>query len=182
MSYRAASASSGSMEPLATSQAFSLIDQHTHIDGALMTRQDLRVDGQVQGTLQCDGTLYVSEGATVDAAVDAAHIVVAGQLTGEVLCRGRLEIQESGAVRATVQTSALVIHEGAVYEGQLTMVAPPPATEAETEPSEPEVAPPTVPEQEPYSFLRRFASLPADDADDDLPATGNAEPPEDDEP
>src|SRR4051812_21355738 len=99
MSFRAPSASAATLESMSSAQAFSLIDQHTAIDGSLSTRQDLRVDGNAQGTLHCDGTLYVSEGATVDATVEAASIVVAGQLTGEVLCRGRLEIRANGVVR-----------------------------------------------------------------------------------
>ncbi len=71
--------------------------------------------------MACEGTLFVSEGATIAATVEAEHITVAGELTGEIRCRGRLQILPSGRVRANVSTGSLVIQEGAIYEGQLEM-------------------------------------------------------------
>lgn len=150
---------------------FSLIDRHTTVDGSLMTSYDLRVDGQVLGILQCDGTLYVSEGASVDAAIEAGNVVVAGAASGAIRCRGRLEIQSSGVVRAEVATASLVILEGAVFEGQIRMEAPPamPAS-VDDVPADDDAAE----SNESFSFLRRFqADDSADAADPDLPAAGD---------
>jgi cytoskeletal protein CcmA (bactofilin family) len=99
----------------------SLIDRHSAVDGVFRSQRDLRVEGDLKGTVSCDGTLFVAEGATVAAQVDAEHITVAGDLSGEIRCRGRFQILPSGRVRATVSTASLVIQEGAVYEGQLEM-------------------------------------------------------------
>ena len=104
-------------------EAFSLIDRHTTVDGTLATERDLRVDGQVLGSLQCGGVLFVAQGAEVDATVEAGTIVVSGMLSGTIICHGRLEIRPAGAVHGTVKTGTLVILEGAVYEGQLSMDA-----------------------------------------------------------
>jgi cytoskeletal protein CcmA (bactofilin family) len=102
-------------------EAVSLIDRHSAFDGDFRAQRDLRVEGEVKGTVTCDGTLFIAEGATVGAAVDAEHITVAGDLNGEIRCRGRLQILPSGRVRANVSTGSLVIQEGAIYEGQLEM-------------------------------------------------------------
>ncbi len=99
----------------------SLIDQYSAFEGTFRAQRDLRIEGEVKGTISCDGTLFVAEGAVVAATVDAEHINVAGDLSGEVRCRGRLQIMPSGRVRAKVSTNALVIQEGAIYEGQLEM-------------------------------------------------------------
>lgn len=101
--------------------AASLVDRHSVFEGTFRSQRDIRVEGEVKGTVACDGTLFVAEGATVAATVDAEHISVAGDLSGEIRCRGRLHIMPSGRVRAKVSTNALVIQEGAVYEGQLEM-------------------------------------------------------------
>jgi cytoskeletal protein CcmA (bactofilin family) len=159
-------------------EAFSLIDRHTTVDGTLSTERDLRVDGQVLGTLQCGGVLFVAEGAEVDATVEAGAIVVSGSLSGTIVCRGRLEIRPTGAVHGAVQTGTLVIQEGALYEGQLKMEAPPPpepsAPDEEITPAE-EAAPPVADEQpNAYSFLRRFTTTTSVEAEasaqDDLPS------------
>lgn len=108
-------------DPAVSIEAASLIDRHSVFDGIFQSQKDLRVEGNVKGTISCDGTLFVAEGATVAAKVEAEHISVAGDLTGEIRCRGRLQIMPSGRVRASVSTAALVIQEGAIYEGQLEM-------------------------------------------------------------
>jgi cytoskeletal protein CcmA (bactofilin family) len=102
-------------------EAASLIDRHSAFEGTFRSQRDMRIEGDVKGTISCEGTLFVAEGAAVSATVDAEHINVAGDLSGEIRCRGRLQILPSGRVRAKVSTNALVIQEGAVYEGQLEM-------------------------------------------------------------
>lgn len=104
-----------------TFETASVIDRHSSFEGTFRSQRDIRVEGEVKGTIACGGTLIVTEGSTVSAVVDAEHINVAGDLSGEIRCRGRLQILPSGRVRAKVCTSALVIQEGAVYEGQLEM-------------------------------------------------------------
>jgi cytoskeletal protein CcmA (bactofilin family) len=99
----------------------SLVDRHSTFDGNFRSQRDLRVEGELKGNVTCEGTLFVSEGATIAATVEAEHITVAGELSGELRCRGRLQILPSGRVRANVSTGSLVIQEGAIYEGQLEM-------------------------------------------------------------
>jgi cytoskeletal protein CcmA (bactofilin family) len=99
----------------------SLVDRHSAFDGNFRSQRDLRVEGDLKGNVTCEGTLFVSEGATIAASVEAEHITVAGELTGEIRCRGLLQILPSGRVRANVSTGSLVIQEGAIYEGQLEM-------------------------------------------------------------
>jgi len=103
---------------------FSVIDRHSAFDGTFRADRDLRIEGEVKGTIECQGTLFVAEGATVHAQVDAENVTVAGNLNGEITCHGRLQLMPSGQVRGKVSTETLVIDEGAFYEGQLEMPAP----------------------------------------------------------
>jgi cytoskeletal protein CcmA (bactofilin family) len=108
-------------DQIAQFDAASFVDRHSAFDGTFRSARDLRVEGELKGTVSCDGTLFVAEGATVAATIDAEHITVAGDMSGEVRCRGRFQILPSGRVRARVSTGSLVIQEGAIYEGQLEM-------------------------------------------------------------
>ena len=108
-------------DPVTSFDTASLVDRHSMFDGNFRSQRDLRVEGELKGNVTCEGTLFVSEGATIAATVEAEHITVAGELTGEIRCRGRLQILPSGKVRANVATGSLVIQEGAIYEGQLEM-------------------------------------------------------------
>ncbi len=102
-------------------ESTSVIDQYSNFDGTYNSARDLRVEGQVTGTIVCKGTLHVAQGATVKASVEAEAISVAGELEGEINCRGRMELLQTGRVKGEITTQSLVIHEGAVYEGDLEM-------------------------------------------------------------
>jgi cytoskeletal protein CcmA (bactofilin family) len=104
--------------------SFSVIDRYSVFDGTFRAERDLRVEGEVKGTIDCHGTLYVAEGATVDAKVEAENITVAGNLSGDIQCRGRVQLLPSGRLRGRVNTTGLVISEGALYEGDLAMPDP----------------------------------------------------------
>jgi cytoskeletal protein CcmA (bactofilin family) len=102
-------------------QSISVIDQFSTFDGTYQSTRDLRIEGQVKGTIECRGTLHIAQGANVDATVEAENISVAGELDGEIQCRGKLLLLPSGRVRGKIITRTLIIHEGAFYEGDLEM-------------------------------------------------------------
>jgi cytoskeletal protein CcmA (bactofilin family) len=102
-------------------ESVSVFDRYSSFDGTFNLTRDLRVEGQVKGTINCKGTLYVAHGATVDATIEAENITVAGDLEGNITCRGKLQILDSGKVRGKITTATLVVNEGAFYEGELVM-------------------------------------------------------------
>jgi cytoskeletal protein CcmA (bactofilin family) len=108
----------------ASESSYSVIDRHSIFDGTFQANRNLRIEGEVKGTIECRGTLFVAQGANVSAKVEAESITVAGDLNGDIRCQGRLQIMPSGRVRGKVTTVTLVINEGAYYEGQLEMTPP----------------------------------------------------------
>ncbi len=122
MSYRPTgpSATYGESSGQAT-EAYSLVDRHSNVEGTFTTDRDLRIEGVLRGNVKCQGLLYVAEGADIDATVEASSIAVAGQLRGTITCRGKLQLMPTGRVFATVVTESLVINEGAILEGELRM-------------------------------------------------------------
>lgn len=146
----------------------SVIDVHSDVEGTYNTSRDLRVEGRLSGTINCDGVLFVADGAEVDATVEAESIIVSGVLRGAITCRGRLEITSSGSVTGEVTTAGLVIVEGARYEGQIQMATPAATAEVAAPAPTPEVEDEPAPEpQDAYSLLRRYASGAHDPADDE---------------
>ncbi len=158
-------------------EGFSVIDRHSNFDGAFIAKRDLRIEGEVRGSIDCSGTLFIAQGATVNAEVEAENITVAGDISGEIVCRGRLQVMPSGRLRGKVTTKALIINEGAFYEGEMEMAAEsrvaagspaprplppaqtpaPPSRPAQSAPQQPQTAP-IEPPADPGSrtFIRRF--------------------------
>ncbi len=104
-----------------TVESLTLIDRYTSVDGTLSSNRDIRIEGELRGTLRCEGSVQIAEGARVDATVEAGAITVAGTLRGTIDCRGKLHILKTGFVAGTITTRLLVIEEGGRCEGELSM-------------------------------------------------------------
>ena len=54
--------------------SFSVIDRFSRFDGDFVAERDLRVEGNVKGSIECHGTLFIAQGAIVAARVTAENI------------------------------------------------------------------------------------------------------------
>ena len=102
----------------------SLIGMSTTIEGNVHFKGGLRVDGHVKGNLIADpvenSMLVISEQASVEGEVRAAHLVVDGAIVGPVYCSELLELQPKARITGDVYYKALEMHGGALVSGKLT--------------------------------------------------------------
>ena len=95
----------------------------TKITGKLVFEGTGRIEGQVDGEIAAQDVLTVGEGALVNAKIAGTTIVIEGQVTGDVTAKQRLELRASARVNGNVTTPSLVVHEGAILNGQCSMSA-----------------------------------------------------------
>ena len=82
----------------------------------------LRVDGHLSGRVSSqDGTLIVSTGGQVDADVEVSVAQIYGTVVGNITATKRIELGRVAKVTGDIQTPALVIEQGAVFEGSCRM-------------------------------------------------------------
>jgi cytoskeletal protein CcmA (bactofilin family) len=122
----------------------SVIDPHARFNGKYVSDRDLRIEGEAQGEIECQGTLIISPQARVRSAIKAHNVIVNGDYEGDVDCGGRFEIGSTGRVKGNIKTQVLVVKEGAHWEGGVTMTREPGARPA---PSAPANAPANAPAQ-----------------------------------
>lgn len=103
----------------------SLIGERTTFEGTLKSDGAVRVLGSVQGELQCKGAVFVEDKAQVTARISASQVTVAGKVDGQIHCPGRVEIRPTGRVTGEIQAGALIVQEGAFFEGNSKMAAAP---------------------------------------------------------
>jgi cytoskeletal protein CcmA (bactofilin family) len=102
-----------------------ILDSHARFNGKFVSDRDLRIDGEAQGEIECQGTLVLSPQARVRASIKAHNVVINGDYEGNVDSGGRFEIGSTGRVKGEVKTQVLVIKEGAFFEGSVTMTRKP---------------------------------------------------------
>jgi len=101
----------------------SLIGEHTSFEGTLRSEGAVRLFGSVQGEIESKGMIIVEEKAQVTARLTAAHITVAGHVDGQIYCEGRVEIRPTGHVTGEINAGALIVQEGAYFEGNSKMTS-----------------------------------------------------------
>jgi cytoskeletal protein CcmA (bactofilin family) len=84
------------------------------IKGEIRGREDLYIDGEVQGTIHLsDGRVTVGPHGKISADVDAREVIVRGKVKGAVRGRERVEIGRTGEIRGDIVTIRIAIEEGA---------------------------------------------------------------------
>jgi cytoskeletal protein CcmA (bactofilin family) len=84
------------------------------IKGEIRGREDLYIDGEVQGTIHLtDGRVTIGPHGKISADVDAREVIVRGKVKGAVRGRERVEIGRTGEVRGDISTIRIAIEEGA---------------------------------------------------------------------
>ena len=95
----------------------------TTLTGEASFKGMLRVDGGLSGRVSsADGTLIVSTNGRVDANVEVAVAQIYGTVNGDITATKRIEMGRVAKVTGNIQTPALVIENGAVFEGSCRMV------------------------------------------------------------
>ena len=95
----------------------------TVVSGEAEFKGMLRIDGHFTGRILSEkGSLIVSAGGKVEANVQVAEAKINGTVNGDIVAGQRIELGRSARVHGNIQTPALVIEEGAVFEGSCRMV------------------------------------------------------------
>lgn len=101
----------------------SLIGAGTRIEGNVVFVGGLRVDGEVRGNISSDngqeGTLVISEKASVEGEISVGHVVINGTVIGPVCASESLELLPAARVTGDVEYHQIEIQQGAVIQGRM---------------------------------------------------------------
>jgi cytoskeletal protein CcmA (bactofilin family) len=97
------------------------LDRGSKVSGKISFDGAVRIDGAVDGEITGKDSITIAESATITAQIRAASVVVAGRVTGDIIATKRIEIRPSARVQGNLVSPALVVHEGAVFDGNCSM-------------------------------------------------------------
>ena len=91
------------------------------VTGKLSFATPTRIEGKLKGELRASDLLVIGAQAVIQANVQAEKLVVLGEVRGNVQGASRVEICAGGRLYGDVETKALVVQEGATFEGRSRM-------------------------------------------------------------
>ncbi len=80
-----------------------------------------RLDGKVDGKIKVKGSLILGEGAQIFSEIEGGTIIIGGQVTGKIVAHKKVELLSTSVVNCEIITPALVIEEGAQFNGSSRM-------------------------------------------------------------
>jgi cytoskeletal protein CcmA (bactofilin family) len=99
-----------------------VIGKSVTIRGELSAKEDLYMDGTMEGTISLrDSRLTVGPNARVTADLDARDVVIYGFVEGNIRAAGRIELRESAQVKGDIVAERLSIEENATVKGKVEL-------------------------------------------------------------
>jgi cytoskeletal protein CcmA (bactofilin family) len=118
-----------SREPVPSSAA--AIGTSMVIKGDIFSREELYVDGEVDGKLELQHRLTIGPRGKVRAQIRAREVVIAGTVEGNVEVSEKITIQRNGSLIGDIKTAGIVIDDGAYFKGSIDIVKSPPIKKPE---------------------------------------------------
>lgn len=124
------------------------------IIGTVVTDSDFRVDGIVEGDVQCKGKIVIGEKGAVQGDIKCQNADILGCIEGSIKVDGTLSLRATSCINGDVQTKVLIVEPKARFNGSCSMKqnAPEPKkgasehTDIEPKKEEPKVKEPKVEE------------------------------------
>lgn len=121
-----ASAPAPSYEPPAA-RGSAAIGKSVMVKGNIYSREDLYIDGEVEGSVECtDHRCTVGPNGKVQANVKAREIVVLGTIHGNVDAADKIDIRKDARLVGDIKTVRIVIEDGAYFKGSIDIQKPEP--------------------------------------------------------
>jgi cytoskeletal protein CcmA (bactofilin family) len=117
-----------------------VLGKNVTVKGQIFSREDLTIDGEVEGTVECqEHRLTIGPNARVQAGLKAREIVVQGNIQGNIEATDKVDIKKEAKLVGDIKTARITIEDGAYFKGSIDIsrVAPAARTAA------PQPQPPT---------------------------------------
>jgi cytoskeletal protein CcmA (bactofilin family) len=90
------------------------------IKGQIFSREDLVIDGEVEGSVEAiEHRVVVGPNGKVNAGVKAREIMVQGSIRGDVEAGDKIDIRREAKLVGNIKTQRIVIEDGAYFKGSV---------------------------------------------------------------
>jgi cytoskeletal protein CcmA (bactofilin family) len=113
--------------PESDSRNSATIGKSVKIVGEIFTKEDLYVDGDVEGTIESqDNKVTIGPNGRVQASIRAREVIILGQVQGNVETSDKVDIRKDAKLVGNITTSRISIEDGALFKGSIDIKKPEP--------------------------------------------------------
>ena len=97
------------------------LGEDTVFSGTLSFNGVVRIDGKMDCEVNTDDTLIVGENGVIEADINAGTVICRGKIKGTSQASKRIEIHANSEVVGNIATPALLVENGAIFDGSCDM-------------------------------------------------------------
>ncbi len=113
--------------PEPESRSAATVGKSVKIIGQIFTKEDLYVDGDVEGTIESlDNKVTVGPNGRVQASIKARDVIILGQVQGNVETSDKVDIRKDAKLVGDITTARISIEDGALFKGSIDIKKPEP--------------------------------------------------------
>ena len=94
------------------------------VKGEVFSREELYVDGEIEGSIEMHHRLTVGPNGKVRASVKAKEVVIEGSVHGNVTASDKIIIRVQGSLVGDIKTAGIAIDDGAYFKGSIDITRP----------------------------------------------------------
>lgn len=110
-------------EPVSSGNG-AVIGSTMRIKGDIICKEEMLIEGEVDGKLEARDRLTIGPTGKVDATIKAAEVVVGGTVKGNVEATQRIVLRKGANLVGDVKTAGIVIEDGAYFRGGIDIARP----------------------------------------------------------
>ncbi len=99
----------------------SIFSSGVKIEGKIYSEGNVRIDGEVIGSVTVNGNLTLGDTSKINGEVKAKNVTCNGKLEGKLEAAEKLVLEKRSTVVADIKAKILVIEEGASFDGRTSM-------------------------------------------------------------
>jgi cytoskeletal protein CcmA (bactofilin family) len=93
------------------------------IKGQILSREDLYLDGEMEGTVEVpEHRLTIGPHAKLAASIRAREVVVLGAVNGNVEASEKIDLRKDAKLVGDIKTGGIIIEDGAYFKGSIDIV------------------------------------------------------------
>ena len=100
----------------------SILGPELKIDGNVDSKGDLLIYGQINGCINCKGTINSAKGSIVKGNVFAKNASINGKIEGDLEVEQKVILGKGSHLEGNLQASIITIEEGARFDGMCHMI------------------------------------------------------------
>ena len=102
-----------------------MIGKSVKVVGEIFTKEDLYVDGDIEGTIESqDNKVTIGPNGRVQANIRAREVIILGQVQGNVDTSDKVDIRKDAKLVGNITTARISIEDGAFFKGGIDIRKP----------------------------------------------------------